>query len=167
MNIKLIVIAVAVMLPLPCKAESDDALLRVRALREARKMVRSSNQGEVTVLKNTNFSGIWGGRYLFSSRGSNCSTRLSSFDFRHLLTTHGSSGYLATNHDGDFTGRSRDKGRRWEFVKSVTINGRPGALAIVYQNLARNGNSAATGAALSISGGCLFAYGANAIRLAR
>jgi hypothetical protein len=149
------------------RAIADDGLLRMRALRQARKLMRSSPSADVHALKNTTFDGVWGGRYVYHSGGSTCSPRIASFDFRHMLVTKKSSGYLSTNHDGDFTGRSRDKGRRWEFVKGIYIGGRPAGLAIVYQNLARNGKSAATGAAISVQGGCLITYVANSIRLAR
>lgn len=72
-----------------------------------------------------------------------------------------------TNHAGDFNGRSRDKGRRWEFARNISVGGRPGVLAVVYANLARNGGSAVTGLGLSLSGGCNFVFGANALRQSR
>jgi hypothetical protein len=166
MKAKYFVVAVVVALSLSWEARSDDTQLRTRALRQARRIARTSPAGEVSTMTNTNFAGVWGGRYIYSSRGSTCGTRLTSFQFRHLLLTRGSSGSLSTNHDGDFGGRSRDRGRRWEFAKGISAGGRPGVLVIVYQSLARNGNTAATGAAVSV-GGCTVAYGANAIRLAR
>jgi hypothetical protein len=162
-----LIVAALLGLSFASEAVADDVMLRVRALRAARKMVRAEPGPDVSAKINTNFQGRWGGRYIYSSRGSSCGTRLTSFDFRHVLLSRGASGYLSTNHDGDFTGRSRDRGRKWEFVKGISAGGRPAALAIVYQSLARNGNSASTGAAISISGGCVVSYGANAIRLAR
>ncbi|MEN9847204.1 MAG: hypothetical protein RIS36_2351 [Pseudomonadota bacterium] len=167
MKINSLVLALSLSMGFVSECVADEAMLRVRALRAARKMVRTAPSSQLTAMKNTNFQGIWGGRYFYTSRGSTCRTRVASFDFRHVLLTKGGSGFLSTNHDGDFTGRSRDKGRKWEFVKGMTIGGRPAALAIVYQSLARNGNSAGTGAAISIQGGCIVAYGANAIRMAR
>ena len=167
MKMSYLIVAVAVVCSLSWEAVADTAQLRVRALRQARKASRMAPSSEVSAMKNTNFDGVWGGRYLFNSRGSSCGSRLTSFDFRHLLVTRGGSGYLSTNHDGDFNGRSRDKGRKWEFVKSYSSRGQTVALAVVYQSLARNGNSAATGLGVSISGGCVFAFGGNAIRLAR
>jgi len=167
MKVKHVAVAIAVALSLSWEARSDDSQLRARALRHARRMARTSSAGEVSAMSNTNFAGVWGGRYVYSSRGSSCGTRLTSFQFRHLLLTRGASGSLSTNHDGDFGGRSRDRGRRWEFAKGVSVGGRPAVLGIVYQGLARNGNTAATGAAISISGGCDLLYVANAIRLAR
>lgn len=167
MNVKHIAVAIVVALSVSWEARSDDSQLRARALRQARRIARSSSAEEVSVMTNTNFAGVWGGRYIYSSRGSTCGTRLTSFDFRHLLLTRGSSGSLSTNHDGDFGGRSRDRGRRWEFAKGISVGGRPAVLAIVYQSLARNGNTAATGAAISVRGGCTVVYVANAIRLAR
>lgn len=148
-------------------ADADEGRLKMRALRQARKLVRASSTAEVVTMTNTTFDGVWGGRYVFSSRGSTCTPRLTSFDFNHLLITRGASGYLSTNHDGDFNGRSRDRGRRWEFVKGMYVNGRPAGVAIIYQSLARNGDSAATGAAVSIRGGCVITYLATAVRLAR
>lgn len=168
MKIHHILFSLSLSLSLVSEVLADDAMLRVRALRAARKMVRTAPSAEVTTMKkNTTFDGIWGGRYVYSPRSSTCGTRLSSFDFRHVFLTKGGSGYLYTNHDGDFTGRSRDKGRKWEFVKGVTVGGRPAGLAVVYQNLAKNGNSAATGVAIVITGGCTISYGANSVRLAK
>ena len=167
MRVNHVLLAIAVSFGVCLDAGAQTSQLRVRALRQARKMVKSSPAGEVSALTNTNFDGIWGGRYVYSSSASSCATRLTSFNYRHVLVTNRGSGYLSTNHDGDFTGRSRDRGRRWEFVKGNSVGGRPAALAVVYQSLARNGNTAATAAAVSISGGCLVSYGANSIRLAR
>jgi hypothetical protein len=167
MNCKQLVVAVAVALSTPWKAEADDAPLRMRVLRELRKMVRSSPQGDVTVLKNKNFDGIWGGRYFYSPRASTCGSPISSFDFRHLLATRGVAGALATSHDGDFPGRSRDKGRRWDFGKVITVDGRSAGMVIAYGSLARKGNSAATVFGLRANNGCILTFGANAIRLAR
>lgn len=137
-----------------------------RALRLAR---RVTGNGEVVnsvlLKKNTNFDGVWSGQYRYTARGSTCSTRLTRFNFEQLFITNGSRGLLSTNHDGDFNGRSRDKGRRWEFVKSVSVGGRPAVLAIVYGNLAKNGQSAATGIAISISGGCRIVWEASARRI--
>ena len=167
MKIRCLILAASLAMGFVSECVADEAMLRVRALRAARKMVRTAPSPELTAMKNTNFQGIWGGRYNYSSRGSTCGTRVTSFNFRHVLLTKGGSGFLGTNHDGDFNGRSRDKGRKWEFIKGLSVGGRPAALAIVYQSLARNGNSAGTGAAISIQGGCIVAYGANAIRMAR
>ena len=167
MNNRCFVVAVLLGLSFVSEAVADEAMLRVRALRAARKMTRTEAVPEVSAKVNTNFQGGWGGRYIYYARGSSCGTRLTSFDFRHVLVNRGASGYLSTNHDGDFTGRSRDRGRKWEFVKGISVGGRPAALAIVYQSLARNGSSASTGLGLSIAGGCLVSYGAKAIRLAR
>jgi hypothetical protein len=167
MNCKQLVVAVAVALSTPWKAEADDAPLRMRVLRELRKMVRSSPQGDVTVLKNKNFDGIWGGRYFYSPRASTCGSPISSFDFRHLLATRGVAGALSTSHDGNFAGRSRDKGRRWEFGKTIPVNGRSAVILVGYASLARNGNSAATAYGLRTDSGCILTFGANAIRLAR
>lgn len=162
-----LVYAVVLLLGLVADASADDELLRGRALRLARKMAGASKSGDVNALKNTNFDGVWGGRYSYSSRLSTCSSSLSGFNFQHVFVTRGGSGFLSTNHDGDFRGRSRDKGRRWEFVKTMTVGGRPAALAVVYSNLARNGNTAGTGVVLSISGGCLITYQGSARRMAR
>ena len=167
MKLHHVVVAIAVALSFSFDAVADTSQLRVRALRQARKIARTTPPPEVSAAKNTNFDGVWGGRYVYSSRSSSCGTRLTSFDFRHILVTRGSSGYLSTNHDGDFRGRSRDKGRKWEFVKGVSVGGRPAALVVVYQSLARSGISAGTGVAVSVRGGCLISYGANSIRLAR
>jgi hypothetical protein len=166
MKVSHLVIAVVVGLSVSWEAVADTSQLRVRALRQARKMARMAPPAEVSAMKNTNFDGVWGGRYIFNARGSSCGSRLTSLDFRHLLVTRGGAGYLSTNHDGDFNGRSRDKGRKWEFVKSYSSRGRQIALAVVYQSLARNGNSAATGLGVSISGGCVLSFGGNSIRLA-
>jgi hypothetical protein len=167
MNLGHLFLATAVVLSLAGEVAADDGHLKLRALRQARKLVRASYSGDVGALRNTTFDGVWGGRYVFSTRGSTCTPRLTSLAFEHVFFTRGSSGYLSTNHDGDFNGRSRDRGRRWEFGKGIYVNGRPAAVAIVYQNLSRNGNSAATGVAISIRGGCMLTYLATAIRVAR
>ncbi len=148
-------------------ASADDGLLRGRALRLARKMAARYQAGDVTALKNTNFDGVWGGRYSYSPRVSTCSPRTLGFNFQHVFLTRKGSGFLSTNHAGDFTGRSRDKGRRWEFVRRLTVGGRPGELAIVYGNLSRDGNTANTIVAIQARGGCLLAYQGTAVRLAR
>jgi hypothetical protein len=148
-------------------ASAETSHDRVRALRLARNMVRQSSSAEVEMLKNKSFDGIWGGRYYYASAASTCPNRIPSFNFRHLLVTHGGSGYLSTNHAGDFTGRSRDKGRRWEFVKSVTISGRPALIGVIYGSLAKNGNTAVTAAAIVLKDACTLAYGSRATRLAR
>jgi hypothetical protein len=116
-------------------------------------------------MKNTTFDGIWGGR-LFADPRSTCSVPR-SFDFRHRLTTRGGSGYLATNHARDLSGRSRDKGRRWEFVRYDSVGGRRGIVVIVYHSLARSGNSAGVGFGVSLEGSCDAIFGGNAIRLGR
>ncbi|MEY4668115.1 MAG: hypothetical protein RL518_814 [Pseudomonadota bacterium] len=167
MKIRSLIVAATLAIGFVSEGFADDAMLRVKALRAARKMARGAVSSEVSAMKNSNFQGIWGGRYFYAPRNSSCSTRVASFDFRHVFLTKGGAGYLSTNHDGNFNGRSRDKGRRWQFAKGITVGGRPGVLAVVYQSLAKNGNSAATGAAISITGGCIVSYGANAVRLAR
>jgi hypothetical protein len=166
MKIAQLVVAVVVALSFSFEASADTSQLRVRALRQARKLARTAPPAEVSAAKNTNFDGMWGGRFVYSSRSS-CARRLSSFNFRHLLVTRRGSGYLSTNHDSDFTGRSRDKGRRWEFVKRFSSSGASGVIAVVYHSIARNGNSAGAGYGISFSGGCDLVYVANAIRLAR
>ncbi len=166
MKLSHLIVAVAVVCSLSWEAVADTSQLRVRALRQARKAARMAPSAEVSAMKNTTFDGIWGGRLFFNSR-STCANRLNSFDFRHLLLTKGGSGYLSTNHDRDFTGRSRDKGRRWEFVKGASVGGRRAAIAVVYHSLSRNGNSAGAGYGLSIEGVCDAIYAGNAIRLAR
>jgi hypothetical protein len=155
MKIRCLILALSLSMGFVSECVADEAMLRVRALRAARKMVRTAPSPELTAMKNTNFQRIWGGRYNYSSRGSTCGTTLTSFNFRHVLLTKGGSGFLSTSHDGDFTGRSRDKGRKWEFVKGITAGGRPAALAIIYQSIARNGNSAGTSAAVIVRGGCI------------
>ena len=169
MSCKQVVIAVvvAVALSTPWRAEAEDALLKMRVFRELRKMTRASSHGEVAALKNKNFDGIWGGRYFYSSRNSTCGSLVSSFDFRHILGTRGGAGALSTSHDGNFAGRSRDKGRRWEFGKTIPVNGRSAVILVGYASLARNGNSAATAYGLRTDSGCILTLGANAIRLAR
>lgn len=167
MKIRYFILALSIALSLVPEVLADDDLLRIRALRAARKVARMTTPPEVSAKGNTNFGGIWGGRYVFAPGASNCGSRLSSFQFRHLFGTRGSSGYMNTNHDGEFFGRSRDKGRRWEFGKSVSSGGRRAVVAVVYHSLARNGNSAGTAYVLSISGGCTVTYVANAVRLAR
>ena len=167
MNFRLLFLAVSISLSLSVNAYGDDGLLRIRALRVARKVARTAPTPGVTVKKNTNFEGVWGGRYYYASGASTCGTSVSSFDFRHLLVNRGSNGILSTNHAGDFNGRSRDKGRRWEFSKGITVGGRPAAIFVLYQNLSRNGDSAVTGIGFALQGGCVISYGANAVRLAR
>ena len=167
MRIKPIFCAVMVIVSIGTDAFADDVTLKYRALQAARRMARYESGNQVTPLKNTTFGGIWGGLYIFSPRSSTCSTKLTSFNFRHVFLTQKGNGYLATNHDGDFTGRSRDKGRRWEFSKGVSYRGAAAVIAVVYQSLARNGASAGTGVAVSVRGGCTLSWGGNALRLAR
>lgn len=145
---------------------ADDIPLRAQAIRAARKLIRSQASPELSTKANTNFQGAWGGRYIFYPGGSSCPTNLTSLDFRHVLRTRGSSGYLSTNHAGGLNGRSRDRGRRWEFVRTTSFNGRQAAVLVLYQSLARNGSTAGTGMVLTIRGGCTYMYVANAIRLA-
>jgi len=165
MKIRCFIIAASLVLSLVPEAFADDAALRVRALRAARKLFPSEGIPEVSTKANTNFQGAWGGRYIFYPGGSSCGTSLTSIDFRHVLRSRGASGSLATNHAGGFNGRSRDRGRRWEFVRGTSVNGQQAAVVVLYQNLARSGRSAATGMALTIRGGCTYTYVANAIRL--
>jgi hypothetical protein len=166
MKLHHVVVAIAVALSFSFDAGADTSQLRVRALRQARKIARTTPQPEVSAAKNTNFDGVWGGRYVYSS-GSSCAQRLSSFNFRHVLVTRGGSGYLSTSHDRDFTGRSRDKGRRWEFVKRFSSGSASGVVAVVYHSLSRNGNSAGSGYVISFNGRCELVYVGNSIRLAR
>jgi hypothetical protein len=161
------VCALVLILSFVADASAEDGRLGGRSLRLARKMLRHSQSGDVSVLKNTTFDGVWGGRYSYSSRLSTCSNRVSGFNFQHVFLTRKGSGFLSTNDAGDLTGRSRDKGRRWEFQRRITAGGRPAELAIVYGNLSRNGNTATTIFLLNIQGGCLFGYQATAVRLAR
>jgi hypothetical protein len=167
MRLKPIFCAIVAILSVGSDAFADNMTLKYRAIQAARRMARQEPVGEISSLKNTSFDGIWGGRYLFSPRSSTCSTKLSSFQFRHIFVTQKANGYLATNHDGDFTGRSRDKGRRWEFSKGVSYRGTSAVVVVVYQSLARNGNSAGTGIAVSVRGGCTLSWGGIALRLAR
>jgi hypothetical protein len=164
MKIRYFIIAALLALSLVPEAFANNAALRVRALRAARKLFPSEGAPEVSTKANTNFQGAWGGRYIFYPGGSTCATSVTSIDFRHVLRSRGASGYLATNHAGGFNGRSRDRGRRWEFVRGTSINGRQAALVVFYHNLARNGSTAATGMMLTIRGGCTYGYVANAIR---
>lgn len=167
MNFRRISCVVVLSFTLCSEVFADDGYLRHRALRAARKMMRSAPAGEIQASGNTNFDGIWGGRYFYVPRASTCGTRLNSFDFRHVFLTKKGDGYLMTNHDGDFTGRSRDKGRRWEFSRNLTVRGVPATIAVVYMSLARNGGSASTGISIAFRGGCVVSYGASAIRLAK
>ena len=85
--------------------------------------------------------------------------------FRHVLNQVGGNASLQTSHDGGFGGRSRDKGRRIEFVKQVaTATGGTCAIAVVYKNLSNNKAVSGTGYAVRCSNGCDATYGANAIR---
>lgn len=167
MKKKYLLCAAILAMNIPGEVFASDAALRVRALRAARSVVRGEPSPELSAKRNTDFQGLWGGRYIFYPGASTCGTSITSINFRHVLSSRGSSGYLATNHAGDFTGRSRDRGRRWEFVKGTSVNGRQAALVVVYQSLARNGSSAGTGISLTVRGGCTYTYVANAIRLAR
>jgi hypothetical protein len=138
-----------------------------QAIRIARRVARMEPTPDVVSMANTNFDGVWAGRYAYASGASTCPSRLRSFNFQHVFITRGGRGILSTNHDGDFTGRSRDKGRKWEFAKNITVGGRPAVLAVIYQNLAKNGSSAGTALALILPGGCIVAYGAAAVRVVK
>jgi hypothetical protein len=165
MKLSHLFVAVAVVCSVSWEAVADTSQLRGRALRQARKAARLALSSEVSAMGNTNFDGLWGGR-LFADSRSTCSVPR-SFDFRHRLTTRGGSGYLATNHARDLSGRSRDKGRRWEFVRYDSVGGRRAVVVIVYHSLARNGNSAGVGFGVSIEGSCDAIFGGKAIRLGR
>ncbi len=107
-----------------------------------------------------NFSGRWAGRYV--KVGDNCGrANIQSFLFRHILNQNGGSAALATSHDGSFSGRSRDRGRRLEFTKPVTSNCNA---AVVYKNLSNNRRVSGTGYAVACSNGCVASFAANAIR---
>ena len=159
------IIALSLAISVVPEAFADEIPLRVQALRAARKVFRSEGSPEISTKANTNFQGVWGGRYIFYPGGSSCPTNVTSIDFRHALRTRGASGYLATNHAGGLNGRSRDRGRRWEFLRTTSFNGRQAAVLILYQSLARDGRTAGTGMAFTIRGGCTYMYVANAIRL--
>jgi hypothetical protein len=165
MKLSHLIVVAAVVCSFSFEAVADTSQLRVRALRQARKVARMAPSAELSAAKNTNFDGVWGGRLYADSR-STCSVPR-SFDFRHRLTTRGGSGYLATNHARDLTGRSRDKGRRWEFVRADSVGGRRAMVVIIYHSLSRNGNSAGVGFGVSIEGACDALFGGNAIRLGR
>lgn len=109
-----------------------------------------------------NFSGNWSGTYALAK--ANCSTNVRGFNFRHALLQNGGSASLNTSHDGGFYGSSRDRGRRLEFAKTVTLrNGVSCAVAVVYKDLAKDSRSTNTGYAVSCNG-CTWAYGARARR---
>jgi hypothetical protein len=145
---------------------AENASDKLRALRLARHVARAVPSSEVTSQANTNFDGAWAGRYWYSPQNSTCPSNISSIDFRHLLVTRGGSGVLRTNHAGDFNGASRDKGRRWEFTRAVSVGGRPAILAVVYLNLARNGGSAGSAYGVSV-GACRLVFVGNALRQSR
>jgi hypothetical protein len=106
------------------------------------------------------FSGRWAGRYV--KVRDNCGRAdIPSFLFRHILRQNGGSASLATSHDGNFSGRSRDRGRRLEFEKPATSNCN---VAVVYKNLSNNRRVSGTGYAVACSNGCVVSFGANAIR---
>ena len=110
-----------------------------------------------------NFSGFWGGRYIKVSE--TCATTISSFQFRHALNQAGAGAALVTNHDGSFSGRSRDRGRRLEFAKSIRgRNGLQCAIAVIYKDLAKNQRSVGTGYAVVCDNGCRSLFGGNALR---
>jgi len=142
---------------------AENASDKLRALRLARHVARAVPSSEVTSQANTNFDGAWAGRYWYSPQNSTCPSPIGTVDFRHLFRTRGGDGLLITNHDGSFGGRSRDKGRRWEFAKSVSAGGRTAGLAVVYGNLARNGGSAGSAYGVSV-GACRLVFVGTALR---
>ncbi len=124
---------------------------------------RRESRGRMNAKVGPNFSGLWGGRYRKVSE--RCSTPIDSFNFRHGLNQVGASAYLATNHDGAFSGRSRDRGRRLEFTKTITArNGLRCGIGIVYKDLARNQRSTATGYAIVCANGCGSSFGGYGVR---
>jgi len=123
----------------------------------------SEPRGRVSAKAGPNFSGLWGGRYIKVSE--TCSTPIASFNFRHGLNQAGASAFLATNHDGSFSGRSRDRGRRLEFTKTIrTRNGLQCGIGIVYKDLSKNKRSTATGYAVVCANGCRSAFGGYGLR---
>ena len=110
-----------------------------------------------------NYSARWAGKYIRVN--TTCSTIPTSFLFRHILFQSGAAASLQTSHDGNFSGTSRDKGRRIEFSKQTTYpNGVTCGIAVVYKNLSNNGQVSGNGYAFSCSNGCKAVYGANSIR---
>jgi len=150
-------------------AQADRALVQA-AIAEAKFAVsiakserKDLSQRTVTSKAGPNFSGFWAGRYIKVSE--TCASRVSSIDFRHALNQAGGRARLATNHDGNFTGSSRSKGRRLDFGKSVTFsNGVTCGLGLVYRDMARNQRSATTALAAVCNNGCRVAFGGNALR---
>jgi hypothetical protein len=111
-----------------------------------------------------NFSGWWAGQYVRVQTNCLGAPSPTGFLFRHILRQDGGFASLATSHDGPFQGRSRDKGRRLEFVKRIPVQGGSCNVAVVYKDLAKNGRTTGTGYAVSCSNGCQVGYVANAIR---
>jgi hypothetical protein len=147
------------------KAYADDQEI-ARAIREADKVVgnrtirakRSTAEG--LGKSGANFSGNWSGTYV--KVRSNCSLDLNSFSFRHALRQSGGRAVLNTSHDGEFFGTSRDRGRRLEFGKRITLrNGGTCGLGIVYKDIARNRRTTNTGYGVAC-GSCVVGFGAQA-----
>jgi hypothetical protein len=145
---------------------TDEINLQI-LLREAdkaigKRAIRTKRSNSWGALGGPTFSGNWAGTYSLAK--ANCSTNIRSFNFRHSLLQTGASASLSTSHDGGFYGSSRDRGRRLEFAKTITLrNGVTCGVAVIYKDLAKDTRSTNTGYAVSCSG-CTWAYGARARR---
>jgi hypothetical protein len=141
---------------------NTQTLLREADKAVGKRTIRSKRPNSWGALGGPNFSGRWWGTYSLAS--ANCPVGIQRFNFRHVLYQSGGAVSLNTNHDGGFYGSSRDRGRRLEFTKTITLrNGTMCALAVVYKDLAKHKRSTNTGYAVAC-GSCLWTYGAIARR---
>jgi hypothetical protein len=137
--------------------QAADSVIGQRTLRRS-----STSRKQWNALSGPNFSGTWYGRY--SLARANCSTNVRTINFTHALYQVGGRAALRTSHDGDFSGQSRDRGRRLEFLKTVRLsNGAVCAVGVVYKDITNDRRAANTGLAASC-GRCTLVWAARAMR---
>ena len=136
---------------------------------QARKALRSIGfwaRGKATgSRKIANLTGLWRGTYTLYPEASTCLMKIPEIKIEHIFAQVGASALLGTDNIGEMMGRSRDKGRMWEFSHTILINGRPTVFLVVYQNFIKGRDVALTGLAIKVSGGCTYVYVAGASRI--
>lgn len=160
------VLSLLTLCPSPAYAQSIDGeqTLAVAKRIAARKMDREAvkvRRAKLNAPKSSSqgFSGFWHGRMVLER--DSCRTGILSFGFRHVLYQQGGAASLSTSHDGVFSGRSRSKGRKIEFVKSA---GYGCYVAVIYGNLSRDKRVAQAAYGVGCQNGCMTILTANAIR---
>lgn len=136
--------------------------------KQLRKLLRSEEsrrRAERSHVLAGSFAGSWSGRFSFVPSSSTCSTSVTSIVFRHKVALRGLAAALATNHAGSFLGSSRDRGRSYQFVKTVDTSSGTFLAGMGYSNLSSSGRAAIIVYLVEhVPSRCRFAYGAVARR---